>query len=195
MRIALSAFATLALAIPSVCFGQIVIPYPGSFYRVDRPDHPIPIATVTPAGDVIGLDGAHQYGTFVIGAATLDLKDPNHPMIAFTLMNPTALPILLSSVYVDDVRANLRDTGDLVLMCRSVPRLSHAGPADKTLQPGTWINVEMPIPPACGWNVGETAGFLVYLKSGAGVITPETRTEEVVLLHSAFEKLRSQSQH
>ncbi|HEY3886408.1 MAG TPA: hypothetical protein VGL62_14440 [Vicinamibacterales bacterium] len=202
MRIACSAvFSVLAIgAAPSVGYAQIIIPYsPRQAESVDRVDQPVPVATVTPAGDPIALAHPRRGNGFVLGAATLDLKDPDRPMIAFSIGNPTDSPVLLSTVYVDSVRVNQRaDNGTLVLLCRFSPWLSRPGDANETLPPGAAVSVAMPIAPPCAPSAGATAGFLVYLESGVTYPRPDPRgaiAAERTILRGAFALLRSQAQH
>ena len=103
MRATYSVFATILLlsAVPSVSFAQIVVPY-GHGYgnHVARLNHVVPVATVTPPGDAITLSDPKPGVDLVLGTAKLDIKDPDHPMIVFTVSNRTERPIPPSSVDV-----------------------------------------------------------------------------------------------
>jgi hypothetical protein len=220
MRIAYSAFVALMLvsAVPSVSFAQIVIPYSDADVRnVDRLDHPVPVATVVPATEsVIALDHPKTGDGFVLGAAKLDLKDPDHPMVVFSMTNAAQTPMMLSTVLVDILRVNSRaEDGAISIKCRTGPWLSRQGRGDTALQPGATITVEAPIAGRCP-ALGETVGFLVYLQSdGRAIVHAEVETihaldaanpdrvgpyrlprwvEENENLHKAFETLRSLSQ-
>jgi hypothetical protein len=219
MRIVHIALTSLLLggAVPSVSFAQVVIPYTkAAASLVDRLDHSVPVATVVRSTDsAIGLAYPKPGDGFVLGSAKLDLKDPDHPMVAFTMTNGAQTPMLLSTVITSVWRVNSRaEDGHIAISCMTEPWLSKPGPADTGLQPGATISVEMPIAPRCGPGLGETVGFLVYLHSG-GVAWVHAEYEELkarneadpnrwgpdpaaveesAFLHRAFEKLLSLSQ-
>src|ERR1044071_9964705 len=90
MRATYSLLATLLLLTPapSLSFAQIVVPYaPGESAHVARLDHVVPVATVTRLDDPITLANPKPGGDFVVGAAKMDIKDPAHPLIVFTVSN------------------------------------------------------------------------------------------------------------
>ncbi len=95
MRMTHPAFATvLLLAVPSVSFAQIVVAYgQGQAAHVARLDHVVPVATVTPLSDAITLADPRPGVDFVLGAAQLDIKDADHPMIVFAVSSRTEKPI------------------------------------------------------------------------------------------------------
>ena len=185
-------------AVPSVGFAQLVIPYTQSYDNlVDRLDHVLPVATVTRPVDGIALADPHPGDGFVLGGATLDLKNPDRPVVAFTMTNATEMPILLSTVYVHEVRVNLPSAdGSVVVACSTSPWLSHPGQGDKALQPGATVSVRMPIAPRCGPTLGATVGFLVYLQAGGPSFAESRSTwdQHHAMLRKAFEQLRSQAQ-
>jgi hypothetical protein len=219
MRIAQSALVFLLLATaPSESFAQIVIPYKDADNRhtAGRLDHAVPVATVIRSTDsAIALPDPEEGDGFVLGAAKLDLKDPEHPMVAFIITNAAQTPMPLSTVWVKEVRVNSRaEDGHIVMGCSTGPWLGTPGRGDTALQPGATISVEMPIAPRCP-ALGETVGFLVYLHSdGRAWVQAEYETldarnaaypnrvgpdpeavEESAFLHRAWAKLLSLQQH
>ncbi len=160
MRIAYSAFATMLLvsAVPSVSVAQILVPYTKlAASRVARLDHVVPVATVTPAGDAITLADAKPDVDLVLGTATLDIRDPDHPMIVFTVSNGTERPIPPSSVevHVATVHAS-RDGAPMVSLCHYSGSLqslllNHPGSSglpNATLAPGAKVTMAMPVGPS-----------------------------------------------
>jgi hypothetical protein len=206
MRIAYAALMSLLLAaVPSVGFAQVVIPCsPQAASRDGAIKDVVPAATVTRLGDAIGLADARQADTFVLGAATLDMKDPACTKVAFTMTNATDAPISLTNVSLHGVRVNSRpEDGRLKTACSiSVPSVDHRFLKDDTLRPGATVTVEMPIALGCP-ALGKTVGFLVSIRSDGTQWFDGKRVEwgpdpayvqEDALLRKAFEKLLSQAQ-
>ena len=207
MRCVHTAVLTLlaASAVPSVAFAQIVIPY-RNFHSADRLDHALPVATVTRTGDPIALVSPQAGDGFVLGAATLDLKDPDHPMIVFAISNGREMPIPLSRVGVNVRAVNApADDGALLFVCgysgylTNIMMAHRAVSVDTTLQPGATLTVAMPVGPHChpyadGRQQGPLVGFLVHLEYSDGPVNWGARHAEInALSRSAFEKLRSHS--
>jgi hypothetical protein len=158
MRIMKAAVLTLlaASAGPSVGFAQIVIPYTkAEESHVDRLDHAVPVGTVTRTGDPIALATPQPGDGFVLGAAKLDIKDPDHPMMVFTIGNGSGAPIPLSSVMVHVATVNTRvdDSAALIVACgygfgarlTDIMTVHHAVSGDTTLRPGTTLTLAMPV--------------------------------------------------
>jgi hypothetical protein len=106
MRIAYPALMALlvASAVPSVGSAQVRTPF-RSPTPDQRFDHVVPVATVSLVGDIVALAGARTVQDpsgepFVLGAATLDLRDPAHAKVVFTMTNVTEMPILLNEVEI-----------------------------------------------------------------------------------------------
>lgn len=210
MRIMQAAVLTLlvASAVPSVGFAQIVINTPHRWNHVDRLDHVLPVATVTRTGDSIALVKPQQGDGFVLGAAKLDIKDPDHPMIVYTISNGSETPIPLSrvDVHVVTVNALVDDSAALSVPCNYGGRLtsmmteSQRKSEDTTLRPGAAVTLAMPVGPRCGpdrdGRPRPNVGFLVHLttvQTSDGTYAHGGAADHA-LLRSAFEKLRSQSQ-
>jgi len=203
MRMTCSAFATILLltAVPSASFGQIIVPYSQSDpIPVSRLDHVVPVATVTPAGDAITLANPKPGVDLVLGTATLDIRDPDRPMIVFTVSNGTESPISPGSldVHVATVHAD-RNGAPTVSLCGYMGPLSSmlnqpgsSGLDNATLAPGATVTMAMRVGPSnCG--VGRPnvpLGFLVHLTSHGH---PALR-DSVARLRRALEAQRSQAQ-
>lgn len=158
----------LISAAPSISFAQVLTPFdsfPSPPYN-ERLDHPVPVATVARVGDIIALDGGRTVEDgrgepFVLGAATLDLRDRAHAKILFTMANATETPILLDDVVVQEAR-----------FC-SVPGQNHpvgfpfvGGRAGgfhgaEELPPGGRVTVQIPVPPNCAGKGVDTVGIVV----------------------------------
>jgi hypothetical protein len=206
MRIAYSAFATMLLvsAVPSVSFAQMLVPYTQvEASRVARLDHVVPVATVTPPGDAITLADPKPKPDvdLILGTATLDIRDPDHPMIVFTVSNGTDGPIPPSSVHVHvaTVYAS-RDGAPVVSLCGYSGSLqslllNHPGSSglvNPTLAPGAKVTMAIPVGPT-NCAVGRPnvpLGFLVHLSSD-GYRALHDRTAR---LRRALEAQRSQAQ-
>lgn len=213
MRIAHSVLATLLVVsgVPSVCFGQIVIPY-RPHETVDHLDKPVPVATVTYPGDLIALTDPRQGDGFVLGGAALDLTNRDRPTIAFTMTNTYPSPLPFSAINLVVYTVYLRpDNGDVVASCKvGFGRLSSWLPKSTVaLRPGETVSVELPIGRQCGADQGPPAGFLVSIRHDTYApdaspalpwdpATPEQNRQqwraEDARMRRAFEQLRSQSQ-
>jgi hypothetical protein len=202
MRTTHSVFATILLlsAVTSVSFAQIVVPYGRDGNHVGRLDHVVPVATVTPPGDAITLADPKPGVDLVLGAAKLDIRDPDHPMIVFTVSNGTERPIPPSSVdvHVASVYAG-RDGAPMVSLCGYMGSLSslltnHPGSSElgnATLAPGATVTMAMPVGPSnCSRFGGPNVGFLVHLTSDGHPPLPD----RVARLRRALEAQRSQAQ-
>jgi hypothetical protein len=221
MRIAQSALmGVLLVTISSVSSAQVVVPYTKEAANlVDRLDHAVPVATVIRSTDTAialpELPHSEPGDGFFLGAAKLDLKNPDRPMIAFTMTNAAQTPMSLNDVIADIYRVNSRaEDGRIAIACMTGPWLGKPGRGDTVLPPGTTVSVEVPIAPRCGPGMGETVGFLVYLRSNAKALvraeyeatqalneadpnrwgpSPQA-VEESAFLHKAYAKFVSLSQ-
>ena len=174
----------LGSAIPSVAFAQAFLAE--SHLRHDLYlDHVVPVATVSRLGQPIELADAHRVQDasgepFVLGAATLDVSDPSHATVVFTLTNATETPIPRKSVYVWEYSV-WRDKRGLVIPSidgilnpnRSDPwRIGFPGygvtlsawDVPETWQPATSITLRMPISQVPKTGEGELQGFLVFVE-------------------------------
>jgi len=202
MRTTYSLFAAILLsAIPSASVAQIVVAYPPiDAPRVARLDHIVPVATVTPPGDAITLADPKPGVDLVLGAATLDIRDPGRPMIVFTVSNGSESPIPPSSVdvHVATVYAN-RNGAPTVNICGTMGPLSglldrpgSSGLGNATLAPGATVTMAMPIGPT-NCVVGQSnvpLGFLVHLTSAGH----PALHDRVARLRRALEAQRSRAQ-
>ncbi|HEX5473069.1 MAG TPA: hypothetical protein VFX12_00295 [Vicinamibacterales bacterium] len=182
----------VACTVPSVSFAQVVIPCPAG--REAPLDHVVPVATVSRPGDAMALADARQGDGFVLGAATLDLKDPACPRVAFTITNPTQRAIPWQDVTLHAVRVNAApEDGALRIACSWTLSMIRWEPKDSAVQPGSTATLEMPIAGGCR-ALGSTVGFLVSIRSD-GTFWGGSRAawhEENARLRRAFETLRSQ---
>lgn len=204
MRMTYSAVGTiLALSsIPSVSFAQIVVPYPQAKpNHVARLDHAVPVATVTPPGDAITLANPKPGAGFVLGTATMNMKDPDHPMIVFRVSNGSESAIPPSNVvlHVLTVYAR-RDGSPTVNICGYMSPLSglldrpgSAGRQSATMKPGVTITMAVPTGPS-NCVVGRPSvplGFLVGLTSDGQI--PDLH-DSVARLRRALVLQRSEAQ-
>lgn len=197
MRMAYSLLLTpLAVtAAPSVGYAQVLVPCQP---RDEAIKEAVPVATVTRLGDAITLANAQQEDTFVLGAATLDMKDPKCTRIAFTMTNATDTPISLANVSLHGVRMTWTDSPlhgfPLKSACSiTVGSIDHRIAKNTTLQPGATLTVEMPIARGCP-ALGRTVGFFVSIRSDgtpwwSGDTSVEEQTAEAALFRKAFETL------
>lgn len=195
MRVGLMSF--LLVAIPSVSFAQVVVPCRSLDVTTKAL---LPVATVTRLGDAIALADAQPRDTFVLGAATLEMKDPACTKIAFTMTNATDAPIALTNVSLHSVRVNAGAAdGRLYTACSTdIPTVDRRFSKDATLQPGATVSVEMPIARDCP-SLGPTVGFLVSIRSDGshwwlGDTPVEFQTAEAARLRKAFETLVASKQ-
>lgn len=170
MRILYSAFVTLLAmtAVPAVGVAQVLLPFEGKPWPTynERLDRAVPVATVSHVGDMFALADARTvedgHGEpFVLGSATLDLRDPAHAKVVFTMTNVTGTPILFTDVMIDEVL--LCATGDRERPF-AFPQVG-GRPADgmhdpREFQPGEKMTVQIPIPPSCPMR-SEPVGILV----------------------------------
>jgi hypothetical protein len=207
MRIVHTALMSLLLggAIPSVGFAQVLLPFEGKPWPGydEHLDHAVPVATVSRVGDIFALAHARTvedgHGEpFVLGTATLDLREPSHAKVVFTMTNVMETPILFTDVMID-----------AATLC-SVPDRAHpfalpqasAQPADgmhdpRAFQPGEKVTVQIPIPPSCGKG-SEPLGILVRVgRPGPGEwsSTPALRAStpfyvDKELFFRVFDRLR-----
>jgi len=223
MRIASSAFAlfVVTIAVPSVGVAQVLTPFsPMEFSPVQRDtqslDRVVPVATVNLVGDVVRLadplDVQDPSGEpFVLGAASLDLRDRSHVTIAFTLTNGSSQPILWNTVEfrverVTPVPLDDQMKGAPDLFFCPLSRRGLAGLPQEMWQPGAIVNVEVPIAGDClrRAEAADPLGFLVY--AGRSLPHPDLSSgpsdpgwEYVAvrwkaLLRRASEKLTSKTQ-
>lgn len=174
MRLATAALLALAVGIPSVGAAQVIDlnPFP---YRTTL-DHDVPVATVSLVDDIVTLGGGRvvrdPYGEFVLGAATLDLRMPSQPRIAFTIKNTSEMPVALKDMLIYErtmlsgSSAPLRGTavGAAYMPLSAVGW----GPGDfvpQELASGASLTVEAPLSPMCGKgkDVCNADGFVVFV--------------------------------
>jgi hypothetical protein len=220
MRIVHTAFLSLVLAgaVPSAGSAQVLTPFaefPGLIHD-QHLDHPVPVATVSRVGDIVTLSGARivddGHGEpFVLGAASLDLHDPVHAKVRFTIANATDAPIPL-----DDVMINATS-----LCSISDPDHPYAYPqygiraggfhGTAQLQPGEKASIQIPIPPSCDHKAKargvalreETLGILVaVVRPGPheSMSAPELRSKADFYLNQelffrVFDRLRAEALH
>jgi hypothetical protein len=167
----------------------------------------VPVATVNLVGDMVALadplvveDPGGE--PFVLGTATLDLRDPAHAKIVFTMTNASDRPVPWNTVEVSVRRITLLPDNDrLFFGCGLSGRAAQQG----TWAPGATVTVQVPIAPNvnCLTTPSEPQGFLIY--AGRALPHPDltagpdhpgwsqvTRRENALFLR-AFEKLRSQA--
>ncbi len=192
-------------AIPSVGFAQVLLPFEGKPWPRynERLDHAVPVVTVSRVGDFFALAHARtvedEYGEpFVLGAATLDLRDPAHAKVIFTVTNVMETPVLFTDVMIHEVMlCALRGPAHPF----AFPQVG-ARPADglhdpREFQPGEKVTVQIPIPPSCGKG-SEPLGILVrFGRPGPGEwsSTPAIRADSQFhldkdLFFRVFERLR-----
>jgi hypothetical protein len=217
MRIAYSALLTLlvASAVPSVGVAQVFLPE--SRLRHDlRLDHVVPVATVSRLGQPIALADAHPVQDasgepYVLGAATLDLSDPSHATVVFTLTNATETPIPRRSMYVW-AHSVWRDRRGLVLP--SIDGIQNPNGGARTMgwpgygvslsawdipetwQPAASITLRMPISQVPKVGEGELQGFLVFVEwLGQSFPARPTSTDSKTgnMLRRAFLELSSRA--
>ena len=199
MRMTLGFVAILLLNAPSASLAQIVVPYPQSRAGVfTRVDHVVPVATVTPPGDALTLVNPKPGVDHVLGTASLDIRDPDHPMIVFTVTNGTERPIPPGSVslHVATVYPR-RDGAPMVNICGYTGRLSvlltqhgSSGLANASVAPRATVTMAMPVG-ATNCVVGRPnvpLGFLVHLTSDGQV---PALHDSVARLRRALEAQRS----
>jgi hypothetical protein len=204
MRIASSTVAALLVvgAIPSLAFAQIVVAYPpGPPSHVARLDHAVPVATVTQLNDPIALADAKPGVDFVRGAATVDVGDPDHPKIIFTVSNQTASPIPPDNVFVHVASVYPgRDGEPAVSLCGYNGRLSEmlktpgsSPAANATLAPGATVTIAIPVGPGpcVRQDPQQNVGFLVHL-TGDG--RHHFAGDDVPRLREALAALRADAQ-
>ncbi len=167
MRIAYPALMSLVTVsvVTSVGSAQVLTPLSGGQHF--GLDHAVPVATVSRVGDIVAPGGARivqdQRGEpFVLGAATLDLRDPSNAKIVFTMTNPADTAIALNDVEITahTMVSAVPDDGRpaVALNLRSGRAARHGG---GELQPGATMTVQIPISaPAC-LNTCRLRGFLV----------------------------------
>lgn len=217
MRIPLSAFAVFVVtaAIPSTGIAQVLAPFRPA-PREHRLEHVVPVATVNLVGDVVELADpvivqVPSAEPFVLGAASLDLRDPAHGTIRFTMTNASRRPIPWNTVEFSVERADpvpmedqMRGAPDL-FFCRLSRRGLAAFPQE-LWQPGVTVAVQVPIVGDCLRRAepADPLGFLVY----AGRMLPHPDlslgppdpawehfgTLRTALLRRAIEKLTSTTQ-
>jgi hypothetical protein len=204
MRITSSTVAALlvAIAVPSFGFAQIVVAYPpGPPAHVARLDHAVPAATVTQPSDPIALANAKPGVDFVRGAATVNVDDPDHPKILFTVSNQTASPIPPDSVFVHVASVYPGKDGEpVVSLCGYSGRLSDmlkapgsSAAANATLAPGATVTIAVPVGPGpcVQKDPQQNVGFLVHL-TGDG--THHFAGDDVPRMREALAALRADAQ-
>lgn len=208
MRRACSGIVTLLAmcAVPPIDGAQqAVTVFDNTPHDRQRLEHPVPVATVSRVGDIVALGDARIVPNppgepFVVGAATLNVSDPSHPRIGFTMTNTTPQPVDLSAVFVEantmgaDIQGNIRPLGGL-------SGLAGSPSGTEQLQPGATITVAMPIPPmavsACYLDdkYGKRWGFLVLVGEYPGPASNGVDREQRSwkLLNKAFLMLVSEA--
>lgn len=184
MRIVHTAFVILpaVCVVSSVGFAQVLVPFPTPTNYDSGLDHSLPVATFSRVGDIVALDKGRVVQDpsgvpFVLGAATLDLRDAAHAKVVFNIANTTATPIALNdvSIAINTMFAILPD-GTV-----HAGHNSYSGRASRDreqyLQPGASVSVQIPVSdPRCAVYNGEceTRGFLVFVGRAAPLPNPDT---------------------
>jgi hypothetical protein len=159
MRSVYSAFVVLLAlcAAPAMGAAQVLLPFEGKPWPTynERLDRAVPVATVSHVGDMFAFAGARVVDDghgepFVLGAASLDLRDPAHAKVVLTMTNVTGVPILFTDVMIHEVL--LCATGDRQRPF-AFPQVG-GRPADgiydpREFQPGETVTIQIPIPPSC----------------------------------------------
>jgi hypothetical protein len=185
MRVAYSALMILVMAsaVPSVGEAQVLNPFgdPGKHDRA-RLDHVVPVATVSRVGDIVALADARVVQDpsgepFVLGAATLDVRDPSHARIVFTVANATGRPLPLNDLDVIErtMVSSRPDNGrPPVPLNELAVRAAPHGQGE--LQPGASVTIQIPIsaPDCRNASACELRGFLVFV--GRDLTHPDLRT-------------------
>ena len=173
-------------AVPSIGSAQVVLQQPPLRLRPlgARVDRVVPVAVVSRVGQPMGLNDARTVQdssgeSFVIGAATLDLDDPLDPRVVFTLTNATALPMSWRNVRITEYGV-WRDKRGLIFPAFDgiAPRNGRAGRffpgmsgplhalagRDEVWEPGTAINLALPISQIPKEGEGELEGYLLLVQ-------------------------------
>lgn len=171
-----SAFGVLLLTLaPSIGGAQVLSPFSHLRSEPQALAHAVPVATLNLAGDAIALADPHvvndpAIAPFVLGAASLDLHDPSHAMIVFSIRNAATEPIPWNAVEFSVERAApvpLEDQAQgapTLIFCTLAKRGLAAAP-NELFQPGATASVQVPISGDC-FRKSEAAdplGFLVYV--------------------------------
>ena len=186
MRIAYSTVMTLLLgsAVPASGLAQVLTPFSDQ-HPAHRLDRLVPVATVNLVGDVVALDDPLVVDDptgepFVLGAASLDLRDPSHAQIVFSMTNASSEPIPWNTVEltvrrVTPVPVEDQNNGAPALFfgCRHGVLAGH--PSRPTSpkgawQPGATVTVQVPVADDClrRFETADPLAFLVY----AGSVLP-----------------------
>jgi hypothetical protein len=141
----------LLCAVPSVGLTQVLTPF-GDVARFDtRLDHVVPVAAAAYLDGPIALTDARPVADppdepFVLGSATLDLRDPSHAKVVFTMKNATERPIPWNTVELQEVRGGFsEDYGRFAFACSMSARADRYG----AWEPGATVTVQIPIAPNC----------------------------------------------
>lgn len=220
MRFA-SSFVTAviwAIAVPSVGGAQELAPFSGVRLEHRGLAHAVPVATVNLVGDAVALANPRTVENslagepFVLGAASLDLRDPSDARIWFTIQNASAEPVPWNTVLFRVWRASPVPIEDQQLGAPEVSFCSLGqlglGDAPTTLwPPGATATVQVPLPRDC-WRRGEPAdplALLVYVGKDLPhpdlLLGPSDPGWDAVgarwnaLLREAIERLAPESRH
>ena len=186
MRIAYSTVMTLLLgsAVPAIGLAQVLTPFSDQ-HPAHRLDRLVPVATVNLVGDVVALDDPLVVDDptgepFVLGAASLDLRDPSHAQIVFSMTNASSEPIPWNTVELTVRRVTPVPVEDqnkgapaLFFGCRHGALAGHASRPTSpkgAWQPGATVTVQVPVADDClrRFEKADPLAFLVY----AGSVLP-----------------------
>ena len=183
MRIAYSTVMTLLLvsAIPAIGLAQVLSPFRDTDQREHRLDRLVSVATVNLVGDVVALADSRVVDDptgepFVLGAATLDLRDPSHAQIVFSMTNASTEPIPWNTVELSVRRVTPVPLDDQIKGAPALFFCAHGAlaghPSRPTSpkgawQPGATVTVQVPVADDCfrRSEAADPLAFLVYAGS------------------------------
>jgi hypothetical protein len=207
MRFGRTALMSLVLvgAVQAVGVGQVLTPFEGKPWPRynERLDYAVPVVTVSRVGDIVALAGARvveddRGEPFVLGKATLDLRDPSHAKVVFTMTNATEAPILFKDLPIGQVRLCSTGDGKHPFAYPSVHGRTADGMHDpRSLQPAERVTIQIPVAPYCR----DTLGIIVHVgRPGPGEwsSTPALRADTYFrttkeLFFRVFDRLRTEA--
>lgn len=177
--IASSAFGVLVLSLsaPSISVAQVLSPFALKAREPQTLVHAVPVATLNLVGDTIALDDPRVVRNpagepFVLGAASLDLRDPSRTTITFRITNATREPIPWNTVEFSVERATPVPVEDQMrgapsLLFCAIAKRGLSGSPKEMFQPGATVAIEVPIGGDCvrRSEAADPLGFLVYVGS------------------------------